>query len=142
MRYRSRGCRGRARAVGGAVPLARGGAVRRRAVRASRTAASPDPPRLTSQSGVFGAPAGAKDRPARPKRAGAWRLLAKAPAVRARRVPGEVHKKGSFDGETAGLPVGLAARGAELPRSVLHGRARPAAASRRPRNSRASRIFC
>ena len=69
-------------------------------------------------------------------------LRGQAPAVPARRVPGEVHEKGGFDGETAGLPVGLAARGAELPRSVLHGRARPAAARHGPRNSPMSRIFC
>lgn len=53
-----------------------------------------------------------------------------------------MHEKGGFDGETAGLPVGLAARGAELPRGVLHGRARPAAARHGPRNSPMSRIFC
>jgi hypothetical protein len=56
--------------------------------------------------------------------------------------PGEVHEKGGFDGETAGLPVGPAARGVELPRGVRHGRARSAAARHGPRNSPMSRIFC
>ena len=79
MRYRSRGCRGRARAVGGAVPLARRRCRTSTCSSASRTAASPDPPRLTSQSGVFGAPMGAKDRPARPKRTGARLFAAKRP---------------------------------------------------------------
>ena len=81
--------------------------------------------------------------PARaPRTDGCAVLRGQAPAVRARRGLGEVHEKGGFDGETAGLPVGLAAWGAELPRGGRHSRARPAAASRRPRNSRASRIFC
>ena len=81
--------------------------------------------------------------PARaPKTDGRAALRGQAPAVRARRGLGEVHEKGGFDGETAGLPVGLAARGAELPRGGRHSRARPAAARRGPRNSRASRIFC
>ena len=53
-----------------------------------------------------------------------------------------MHEKGGFDGENAGLPVVPAARGAELPRGGRHSRARPAAARRGPRNSRASRVFC
>ena len=53
-----------------------------------------------------------------------------------------MHEKGGFDGENAGLPVGLAARGAELPRDGRHSRARPAAARHGPRNSPMSRIFC
>ena len=47
-----------------------------------------------------------------------------------------------WDGETAGLPVGPAAWGAELPRGGRHGRARSAAARHGPRNSPMSRIFC
>ena len=69
-------------------------------------------------------------------------LRGQAPAVRARRGLGEVHEKGGFDGENAGLPVGPAARGAELPRDGRHSRARPATAHHGPRNSRASRVLC
>ena len=85
---------------------------------------------------------GAKGQPARPKRTGARLFAAKRPPFVLGGGPGEVHEKGGFDGETAGLPVGLAARGAELPRGVRHGRARSAAARHGPRNSPMSRIFC
>ena len=69
-------------------------------------------------------------------------LRGQAPAVRARRGLGEVHEKGGFDGEKAGLPVGPAARGAELPRGGRHSRARTAAARHGPHNPPMSRIFC
>ena len=63
-------------------------------------------------------------------------------AVRARRGAGEVHEKGSFSGENAGLPVKPAARGAELPRGGRYSPTRAAAARHGPHDSRMSRIFC
>ena len=142
MRYRSRGCRGRARAVAGAVPLCEeevpfvdvqfG---------SSYSCFAPSAATNLAERRLRGAHGG--EGPARaPKTDGRAALRGQAPAVRARRGLGEVHEKGGFDGETAGLPVGLAARGAELPRDGRHSRARPAAARHGPRNSPMSRIFC